>query len=294
MLKPVSLGFRGLDAGGAWSLVFGPDGGFKCYAISSGGCWLEIGDGSKPIRVEAGDFVLLSGGRPFRLFSVQDAPPTNAFEFFPTVPAGEIGLLNEGGECSGVGGYFGFESSHSSLLLGMLPPLVHVSSNDSMAVLRGSIERLMRELRSPLPGSSLIAEHLVQALLVEALRVHLAENAAGSAGWLFALADRQMHAAIAAMHGDPGRKWTLAALAKIAGMSRSGFAVRFKATVGEPVMDYLTRWRMMIAAERLSQGNMSIATVAPSVGYESESAFGAAFKRVMGCSPRQFAKASDR
>jgi AraC-like DNA-binding protein len=84
----------------------------------------------------------------------------------------------------------------------------------------------------------------------------------------------------------------LAALARVAGMSRSSFALRFKETVGEPAMDYLTRWRMMVASDRLRRGGQPIALVAPAVGYESESAFGAAFKRVLGRSPRQFARAT--
>ena len=174
----------------------------------------------------------------------------------------------------------------------MLPPVAHIRAEANKAALRGSIERLMRELREPQPSSALIAEHLAQALLIEALRLHLAEHSRHSSGWLFALADKQMRAAIAAMHAEPGRKWTLAALARVAGMSRSSFAVRFKDKVGEPAMDYLTRWRMMVASDRLANGGMSIAVVAPTVGYESESAFGAAFKRVIGYSPRQFAKAT--
>ena len=101
-----------------------------------------------------------------------------------------------------------------------------------------------------------------------------------------------MRAVIGAMHAEPGRKWTLETLAKVAGLSRSSFAVRFKETVGEPAMDYLTRWRMIVASDRLANAGMSIAVVAPLVGYGSESAFGAAFKRVMGYSPRQFAKAT--
>ena len=95
-----------------------------------------------------------------------------------------------------------------------------------------------------------------------------------------------------ALHAEPGRRWTLDALARLAGMSRSSFAMRFKDRVGEPVMDYLTRWRMMLAADRLSRGGLSIAQVAPMVGYDSESAFGAAFKRVMGRSPRRHVKAT--
>lgn len=290
LLKPNSYGFRGLDAGGEWALAFGSDDGIKCYAIQSGTCWLAF-EGAEPVLLAAGDFVLMPGGKSYRLYSAPDTPPIDALRFFLTVPAGETAVLNDGGDVSGVGGYFGFEGMHAELLLGMLPPIVHIRAEANKAALRWSIERLMRELREPQPGSALIAEHLAQALLIEALRLHLAEHSHHSTGWLFALADRQMGAVIAAMHAEPGRKWTLEALARVAGMSRSSFAVRFKDTVGESAMDYLTRWRMMVASDRLANGGMPIAVVAPTVGYESESAFGAAFKRVIGYSPRQFAKA---
>jgi AraC-like DNA-binding protein len=294
LLRPNSYGFRGLDAGGDWALAFGPDDGVKCYAIQSGTCWLAMEGAAEPALLAAGDFVLMPGGKGYRIYSAADAPPIDAFRFFPAVPAGETAVLNGGGGVSGMGGYFGFEGMHAELLLGMLPPLVHIRAEASKAALRWSIERLMRELREPRPGSALIAEHLAQALLIEALRLHLAEHSYDSTGWLFALADRRMRAVIAAMHAEPGRKWTLEALARVAGMSRSSFAVRFKETVGEPAMDYLTRWRMMVASDRLANGGMSIARVAPTVGYESESAFGAAFKRVIGHSPRQFAKGTGR
>ncbi len=292
LLRPNSYGFRGLDAGGDWVLVFAPDDGIKSYAIETGSCWLAMDDDAKPMLLAAGDFVLIPGGKGYRLYSKADAPPIDAFRFFPAIPAGETAVLNGGGGLSGVGGYFGFEGMHAELLLGMLPPVVHIRAEANKAALRWSIERLMRELREPQPGSALIAEHFAQALLIEALRLHLAEHSHNSTGWLFALADKQMGAVIAAMHAEPGRKWTLETLARVAGMSRSSFAVRFKDTVGEPAMDYLTRWRMMVAADRLANSGMPIAVVAPIVGYESESAFGAAFKRVMGYSPRQFARAT--
>ena len=294
LLRPNSYGFRGLDAGGDWALAFGHDDGLRCYAIQSGACWLAMAGAAEPVLLSAGDFVLIPGGQGYRLYSAPDATPIDAFRFFPTVPAGETAVLNGGGGVAGVGGYFGFAGMHAEMLLGMLPPVVHIRAEADKAGLRWSTERLMRELREPLPGSALIAEHLAQALLIEALRLHLAEHSHHSVGWLFALGDKQMRAVIAAMHAEPGRKWTLAALARVAGLSRSSFAVRFKETVGEPAMDYLTRWRMMVASDRLANGGMPIAVVAPTVGYESESAFGAAFKRVIGTSPRQFAKAGGR
>ena len=290
LLKPASYGFRGLDASGDWSLAYAADEGIKCFAINAGACWLVMDHDAAPLRLEAGDFVLLPGGPGFRLCSGLDVAPIDAFAFFPTVPAGEVAVLNGGGGCVGVGGYFAFEGMHSEMLLAMLPPVVHIADQSDKDGLRLSIERLMRELRSPRPGSALMGEHLTQALLIEALRLHLVDQSARNAGWLFALADRQMNAVLAAMHADPARKWTLATLARVAGMSRSSFAVRFKDSVGEPAMDYLTRWRMMLAADRLANAGMPIALVAPTVGYESESAFGAAFKRVFGHSPKQYAK----
>jgi AraC-like DNA-binding protein len=127
-------------------------------------------------------------------------------------------------------------------------------------------------------------------MLIHALRLHLAEGPQGGVGWLFALADRQMGAAISAMHEAPARRWTLQELAEHVGMSRSTFAQRFKETVGESPMEYLTRWRMMLAADRVENSKESVGTIALSLGYESESAFSTAFKRVMGCSPRQYSR----
>jgi AraC-like DNA-binding protein len=290
VLKPASYAFRGLDAGGDWALEFAADVGIKCYALDSGTCWLDLAGDSAPIRLAAGDFVLLPTGRAFRLYSALDAATIDAEAFLSGFPVGEIGLLNGGGGCSGVGGYFDFEGPNTDLLLAMLPPVVHIRAESDKAALRGSIDRLMRELRQPQPGSALIAEHLAQTLLIEALRLHLAEASPSRTGWLFALADPQMNAVIGAMHAEPGRKWTLQALARVAGMSRSSFAARFRGTVGEPAMDYLTRWRMMLAADRLARQDLPISAIAPTVGYESDSAFGAAFKRVIGRSPRQFVR----
>ena len=266
--------------------------GIKCYALYSGACWVELAGAAASVQLEAGDFVMLPTGLGFRLYSEADAPAVDAEAFFSSFLPGEVAVLNGGGGCSGVGGYFDFDGLHADRLLALLPPIVHIRAEESKAALRSSIERLMSEMRNPQPGSSLIAGHLAQALLIEALRLHLSECSNDSTGWLFALADRQMYAVIAAMHADPGRRWTLQDLADVAGMSRSSFAARFKVTVGEPAMDYLTRWRMMVAAERFAKGGLSISIVAHAVGYQSDSAFGAAFKRVLGHSPRQFARAA--
>ena len=111
----------------------------------------------------------------------------------------------------------------------MLPPIVHIRKESDKAALRWSVERMMQELRERQPGGFLVVQHLAHMMLVQALRLHLAEGLRGGVGWLFALADKQMGAAINAMHDDPAHRWTLQALAERAGMSRSTFALKFKA-----------------------------------------------------------------
>jgi AraC-like DNA-binding protein len=127
-------------------------------------------------------------------------------------------------------------------------------------------------------------------ILVQALRLHLAEGLKGRVGWLFALSDKQMSAVITSMHDEPAHDWTVEELGHCAGMSRSIFALRFKETVGVSPLQYLTRWRMLLAGDRIANTSDSISEIAQSLGYESASAFAKAFKKIMGCSPRQYTR----
>lgn len=287
LLKPASFGFRGLDAAGDWLLEFGASGGIKAFAVETGGCWMETAD-AEAVRLGAGDLALLPGRTAFRLFSSAHAEPIDAYQFFPTVPAGTVGIIHGGGECVGMGGFFEFSGRHVESMLDVLPPVIMIRAEDTRAALSFLIARLMKELRQPQLGGELMAAHLAQSLLIEALRMHLADGAARDSGWLAGLRDRRIGAALGVMHADPARAWTLVDLARTAGMSRSSFAARFKEIVGEGALEYLTRWRMMVAADTLMQGRVTLAAVAPAVGYASEGAFSIAFKRVLGQSPRQF------
>jgi AraC-like DNA-binding protein len=165
--------------------------------------------------------------------------------------------------------------------------VVHIRREADKAAMRWSLERLREELRDPQPGGSLIAQQLAYMMLVQALRLHLADASNAGPGWLSALSDKHMSLAITSMHDNPGHPWTLQSLAERVGMSRSVFALRFRETVGATSMEYLTRWRMLLAADRLKNSSESLSAIAQSLGYQSESAFGKAFRRVMGCSPRQ-------
>ncbi|HEX3917882.1 MAG TPA: AraC family transcriptional regulator [Caulobacteraceae bacterium] len=286
LMKPRSYVSGGFNVGGPWSVQFPRHDGIKCYAIVLGGCWLAVEGEAAPVRLAEGDCFLMPSGRPFRLASDLALEPEDVMAYPRKSPG--IQMINGGGDCCVVGGHFSI--SHASLLLGMLPPIVHVREEADKIALRWSMKLMMQELSEQRPGGVLMAQHLAHMILVQALRAHLAERPKGGVGWLFALADRQMGAAISAMHADPAQRWTLQALAERAGMSRSSFAARFKETVGASPMDYLTRWRMLLAAERLAVASEPVSAIALSLGYESESAFSTAFKRVMGASPRRHAR----
>jgi AraC-like DNA-binding protein len=242
------------------------------------------------VLIKAGDCFLLPRGLPFRLASDLALTPVDAATVFTSVRLGGVVTCNGGGDFFLVGSRFAVSGNYADILLGMLPPIVHIREKSDQAALRWSVERMMQELHAGQPGGFLVAEHLAHMMLVQALRIQMAEGLQGGVGWLFALADKHMAAAINAMHEDPAHRWTLQALAAHAGMSRSSFALKFKETVGSSPMEYLTRWRMLLAGDKLANSSDPVSAIAPSLGYESESAFSTAFKRVMGCSPRQYSR----
>jgi AraC-like DNA-binding protein len=133
-----------------------------------------------------------------------------------------------------------------------------------------------------------LLRRLADILLIQAIRVHIASGNCGETGWLRALADKQVGAALESMHKSIGQHWTVAALAASAGMSRSAFALRFKELVGETPLEYLTRWRIYQAAMLLREGDKTLIDVAHSIGYDSDGAFNKAFKRIMGATPGDY------
>jgi AraC-like DNA-binding protein len=288
LLKPRSYMSGGFDVGGEMSIQFARHEGIKCYALVSGQCWLAVDGVPDAVRLTAGDCFLLPSGRPFRLASDLTLTPVDYRTILARAGGARTGTYSGGGDFI-VGGHIVL-SGNACILLGALPPIVHIRKESDKAAMRWSLERMMQELREPQPGGFLVAQHLAHMMLVQALRLHLAEGLHGGVGWLFALADKQMSAALGAMHDHPAHGWILQELAERAGMSRSSFALRFKETVGESPMEYLTRWRMLLAGEKLVHSGDPVSVIALSLGYESESAFSTAFKRVMGCSPRQYGR----
>jgi AraC-like DNA-binding protein len=297
LLKPSSYVTGGFEQSGAWSIQFPQHKGVKCYSMLTGQCWLCLDDVAEPVRLHAGDCFLLPLGRSFTLSSDPGLAPVDFRVVKAVQEARKHDLASGGGagpgdgsECFIAGGHFLLEGQHASVLLGTLPPIVHIQKESDRAAMRWSLERMRQELREPQPGGSLVTQQLAYMMLIQALRLYLADGSKGGVGWMFALADRQMNAAMSAMHGEPAHRWTLQALAERSGMSRSTFALKFKEIVGTAPMEYLTRWRMLLAGDRLTHSGEPVSAIALSLGYESESAFSTAFKRVMGCSPRQYSR----
>jgi AraC-like DNA-binding protein len=287
LMKPQSY------VSGGYRVVFGSavqfprKTGMKCYAVLSGTCWLSV-EGFADVQLSPGDCYILPHGLPFRLATDRTKPAVD----YATLRVGnqwgnDDAGVNEG-DCFLVGGHFVLAGPQAELLLSALLDVIHLKSEQDRAVMVSSLTRMREEVLEASPGSSLIVQQLAFAMLIRALRLYLNEARPTGTGWLFALTDPQLSKALTCFHSDPGRGWTLEELAGSVGMSRSAFALKFKQVVGASPMEYLARWRMLLACDRLMSPGVRVGDLAFSLGYESESAFGKAFKRFMKCSPRQY------
>jgi AraC-like DNA-binding protein len=177
-------------------------------------------------------------------------------------------------------------------LLTSLPAILVASlhGRPSAEWAEASFRYAAREHAAHRPGSQDILGRLSEMLFVEAVREHIESLPGHATGWLAALRDPSLARALGALHGKPAHPWTAEELAKEACLSRSAFAERFTRTVGLPPMSYLTRWRMLLAGQRLRESSDTIAQIAASVGYESDSTFSRAFTRETGRSPSAWRK----
>jgi transcriptional regulator GlxA family with amidase domain len=196
-----------------------------------------------------------------------------------------------------VSGCFRFEAQGDNPLIECLPPVIHVKSDGGPAVrwLEATLQFLATETASDQPGTATVVSRLADILFVQAMRANLASACSDARGWLRALTDPQLGAALRVMHERPAEPWTVEALAEKVAMSRSAFAARFKAQVGDGPLGYLTRWRMQRAAQLLHDTDRTVAAVAGAVGYETDAAFGKAFRRHLGMTPSEYrSRAAER
>ena len=253
-------------------------------AVVHGRCWLLLPD-SPPEALEEGDVFLLSN-TPFIVASDPTVQPIDGMPLYG--PVGEdVVRLGEAPETVMVGGGASFADGDASFVLEALPAFLRVDrTSPGAAAVARVLALLEAEVGDGRPGTSFVTDRLAEILLVEAIRTYVATGVADGTGWIAALADPRVGAALRLMHRDVARPWTTSLLAAEVGMSRSAFAQRFSQGVGRPPLDYLTRWRMVLARRRLRTSQTSIAQVAAEVGYGSQSAFTFAFKRTFGRTPR--------
>ncbi|MDC3954485.1 AraC family transcriptional regulator [Polyangium jinanense] len=280
-----------LEMRAPWGMRVDKPGHALFYAVSRGSCLLEV-DGAR-IPLSGGDFVFLLGGSSHVL---RDCPGTRP------MPVAEIYAIR-GGRCGGlvhhggagapttlVSGCFLFEGTSLDPLIASLPPLIHVKGDGGVAArwLESTLQFVASEMEAEQPGYETVASRLSEVLFVQALRTHVASLPIEQASWLRALTDAQIGVVLQRLHENPEKPWTVESLAHLASMSRSVFAARFKAVVGEGPLTYLTRWRMHRATQLMAGGDRSTTAIAQAVGYETDSAFVKAFKRHLGETPGAF------
>lgn len=292
--KPKSIIVGATDVGGDISIRFPAHYGAYFYSVAWGNCWLHVEGDPTFIHLGPGDCVVLPSGRPFILASEIGLATTDAAVVFQGRPNGLISTFNGGGRCMMFAAHFEFDGEFSRFLLGALDAVVRINDLEAKLALRNTIEQMIGELQQDGPGSEMIVEHLAHIALIKVLRFHLSEVAHARPGWLYALADRQISLAIAAIHETPAKRWTVALLATVSAMSRTSFAIRFKAKVGMTPLEYLIKLRMLMASKSLLEPGARVSVIAHDLGYDSESAFNTAFKREMGLPPRRFAESARR
>jgi AraC-like DNA-binding protein len=178
-----------------------------------------------------------------------------------------------------------FDHPMAERLVALMPDILHVPVSPLTARLHDTLRLIALEVEETRPGGEAVITRLADVLVVQVLRAWLSHDPAARTGWLGALADPDIGRALALVHADPARDWSVAGLAHELTLSRSTFAARFTALVGEPVMAYVTRWRMLVAHDRLRTEDTTVAAVAAAMGYRSEAAFSRAFRRVVGTPP---------
>ena len=274
-----------------WGLALPPmPDSLMFHVVTSGRCWLQV-PGETPRWVQPGDLVLVPHGNGHDLLSEPGAPTAALFDLPREIVSERYEVLRHGGGGAPtqlVCGAVRFDHPAARHLVSMLPAVLAIdtSSTPQSEWLHGTLRFMAAEAQQMRPGGEAVVTRLADILVIQAIRSWLDQNAgAAQAGWLRALQDRQLGRVIARIHRDPAHPWTLASLAAEAAMSRSAFASRFTQLVGEPAMQYVTRWRMHLAESWLKEAAAGVAEVGARLGYRSEAAFSRAFKRCTGRPP---------
>jgi AraC-like DNA-binding protein len=263
------------------------------HVVVHGTCWGHV-VGEAPRRLVTGDVIVFPHGDPHVMASAPGMRGTPHIELYRPPSDGHLPFtLTMGSESPDparvVCGFLGCDARPFNPLLAALPATLHVSDRGDGPL--GALVRFaVAESKGPRIGSECILGRLSELMFVDVVRQYLESLPPERTDWLAALRDQFVGRALAALHGSSARDWTLESLAREVGLSRSALAERFTEFVGQPPMQYLTNWRMQLAANHLLTGTDNVAEVAERVGYESEAAFSRAFKKAVGVPPGQWRK----
>lgn len=286
------------DGGAPWGVELPALPGYiSLPVVLSGSCILEVDGVRHPLA--AGSAALLTRGRVHRMLSADGVPCTPLFD----IPAEQVSDRYERMTFGGDGdrtriAYAALRTDDvlTRRLVAELPDVIVVDEwdDDDAGAFAAVLRLLAREATSSRPGGETMMTRLADVLVVQVIRWWLANGSSPKDGWLAALGDRHIGRALASMHGDASRPWTIAELAEGANLSRSAFAERFTSLVGSPPMTYLTTWRLDHARSELARTDQPIASVSARVGYSSEAAFSRAFKRHHGLTPGEARRTAAR
>ena len=288
LLRPSAAVSKPISARGRWGVRYQAHDAPGFTIILSGEAWIAF-EGREPQRLVEGDFLLLPTTPAFSLYS---HPGVACMPVEPQNDAVRHGEQDGEPDFVSLGGSFAFERVNAPLLLTLLPDLIHIPASLGRTTRFGRlIDLLAEECAADFPGKELVVQRMLETLLVEALRWQGLDDEMMPAGLLKGLQDPALARVLRAVHADVRDSWTVAELARLAGMSRSAFAARFVETIGCAPIEYLARWRMALAKDALARGTKSLDRIADQIGYESASAFSTAFRKRLGCAPGQFARA---
>jgi AraC-like DNA-binding protein/mannose-6-phosphate isomerase-like protein (cupin superfamily) len=265
------------------------------HFVASGQMQLRV-EGGDVIEVRAGELVLLPHNDAHVFGSELGVVPVSAREVMRPAPVGDIVRIEHGGggeKSQVLCGFLGTDNSFGPLL-SSLPPVLKLDmrATPQGAWIESSFRFAISQIAAGRVGSTTVIAKLSELLFVEAVSHYIANLPEDRQGWLAGLRDPNIGRALTLLHASPAKAWSAEALAAEVGMSRSGFAERFTTLVGQPPMQYLTFWRMHLAAQQLRETRGAIAQVGFGVGYESEAAFSRAFKRQFGDSPAAWRRRS--
>jgi AraC-like DNA-binding protein len=273
-----------------WGMSLEPMPGYMWFHVPTAGeLWVDA-SAIDPVRVRPGELVLVPHGEGHRLRSEPGAATPDVHELDLEWVSDRYEIIRHGGggdPTTLICGAVRFDHPVARNLVEILPPSIHIQASESPQVerMQSTLALLAAEARETRPGGEAVITRLADILVIQAIRSWLETDPAARTGWLGAVNDPQIGHAISLIHAEPERAWTVASLAQATAMSRSAFAARFSRLVEQPAMEYVTRWRMQVAAEALREGGPSVAEVADQLGYRSEAAFARAFKRVLGVPP---------